>query len=243
MKQSYSICGIFSKVMILALLGWATFPVDPVLAKIYKYKDENGITHFTDDPGKIPLRYREKDSVKKFRGVPGAVPNPDLPDSFPGQGDSGSKKGQGAPGEPDGILSAEEKALVEQTILVFQTGVALADRYKSAVPNASNGRGLTIAIQGALPVKQNLARQLEGTQVPELKQAQEFLKRSIAEDKKDRGIGVGLKTRIVSIMDRVEDEGRKQAALIQVLEKALKESEKKRLEAKIKKETETKKKK
>lgn len=243
MKQSFGFCGIFSKVMILALLGWAIFPADPVLAKIYKYKDEKGITHFTDDPGKIPRKYRDQGSVKKFRGVAEPTPDSGLPQGFPGQTDSGSKQGQGAPGEADGILSAEEKALVEQTILVFQTGVALANRYKDAVPSASNGRGVTIAIQGALPVKQNLAGQLKGTQVPELKEALGFLTQSIAEDEKDRGIGAGLKTRIVSIMDRVQNEGRKQTALIQMLEKALKESEKKKLEAKIKKEAEAKQKK
>jgi clan AA aspartic protease (TIGR02281 family) len=38
-----------------------TFIANPVSAKIYKWKNEAGKTHYTDSPAKIPLQYRSKD--------------------------------------------------------------------------------------------------------------------------------------------------------------------------------------
>ena len=42
----------------------------PSHSKIYKWKDENGKTHFTDSPSKIPPQYRKKDELKTFKGAP-----------------------------------------------------------------------------------------------------------------------------------------------------------------------------
>lgn len=42
-------------------------------AKIYKYKDENGKTHFTNDPSKIPEEYREEnESAQPIKKEPAA---------------------------------------------------------------------------------------------------------------------------------------------------------------------------
>lgn len=42
----------------------------PVSAKIYKWKDDAGKLHFTDDPSKIPLKYRRQQKIETVRGVP-----------------------------------------------------------------------------------------------------------------------------------------------------------------------------
>ena len=70
-----------------------------------------------------------------------------------------------------------------------------------------------------------------------------FLKQSIAVDQQTTSVGQGLKRRIVSIFNRLVDEGKQQAALIKKLEQALKNSEKKKAEAKKKKAEEAEKKK
>ena len=47
---------IFSALLIgIFLIGNPT----PSSAKMYKYKDENGKLHFTDDPTKVPEKYRK----------------------------------------------------------------------------------------------------------------------------------------------------------------------------------------
>ncbi len=46
-------------VFLIVLLAGASIATSPASAKIYKWKDENGKTHFTDSPSKIPLQYRK----------------------------------------------------------------------------------------------------------------------------------------------------------------------------------------
>jgi hypothetical protein len=91
------------------------------------------------------------------------------------------------------------------------------------------------AIQTALPLKESLASELAGTEVPELKEALGFLKQSIAMDQQTISVGQALKRRVAGILNRMVDEGNQQAALIKKLEKALKDSEKKKAEAEKKK--------
>lgn len=50
----------------------------PLWAKIYKWKDDRGKLHFTDDRAKIPLKYREK--VQKFKGVTEPRPKEEEPE-------------------------------------------------------------------------------------------------------------------------------------------------------------------
>ena len=220
----------FSKALIFALLGLMVFQPDPAIAKIYKYKDEHGKTHFTDDPSSIPLRYRNKDSLRKFREV--GEPAPESKES------SSLASIEKSKGEADGILSAQEIGLIRRTMQVFKVGMALGDRYKETMPTFANGQGAVNAIQSALPMKEGLAAELEGTKVPELQGALGFLKQSISADQQAASIGAGLKRRIASIFARLVDEGKQQAGLIEKLEKALENSEKKKKEAKKKKEEE-----
>ena len=42
----------------------------PSHSAIYKWKDENGKTHFTDNLSKIPPQYRKKDELKTMKGLP-----------------------------------------------------------------------------------------------------------------------------------------------------------------------------
>ena len=46
--------------LIVGLLALSILSL-PASAKIYKWKDENGKTHYTDSPAKIPKKYRSKD--------------------------------------------------------------------------------------------------------------------------------------------------------------------------------------
>jgi hypothetical protein len=240
MKNPVSFSRTLPKALIFALLVWVAFQPDPVIAKIYKYKDEHGKIHFTDDASKIPLRYRDKGSVKRFKGVSEPAPAAGAPPGFPGQANAGG--GESSVKNDEG-LSAREVALVGKTIQVFKVGIVLANRYKDVQPSFSNGQGAVNAIQSALPLKESLASELAGTKVPELKESLGFLKQSIAMDQQTTSVGQGLKKRIVGILNRMADESKQQAALIKKLEKALKDSEKKKAEAEKKKKEEAKKKK
>jgi len=218
---------ILSKALIFVLLGWVACQPDPVSAKIYKYKDEHGKTHFTDDASKIPVRYRNKGTVKKFKGVNEPTPALGASPGFPGQKSAGKDGGKSSESKEDAGLSSQDEGLVKKTIQIFKVGIALGNQYKNNQPSFSRGQGAVNAIQSALPLKESLASELAGTKVPALQGALGFLKQSIATDKQTTSIGSGLKTRIVSIFNRLASEGEQQSDLIEKLEQALKDSEKK----------------
>ena len=235
MRHPIDFSRALSKALIFALLVCVAFQPDPVFAKIYKYKDDNGKTHFTDDASKIPARYRNKDSVKKFRGVNEPTPSSGTSSGLSGQ--NSSEKGM------DAGLSSQDEGLVKKAIQVFKVGIALGKQYENNQPNSPNGRRAVNTIQGSLPIKENLASELARAKAPELKEALGFLKKSIAVDKQTTSIGAGLKTRIVGIFQRLANEGKQQAALIQKLEQGLQDSTNKKEAAAKKKEEEAKKKK
>jgi len=238
MKHPISFSRPLSKALIFALLTWAAFQPESAFAKIYKYKDEHGKTHFTDDASKIPPRYRNKGSVKNFKGVNEPDPAPGTSLALPGQasaggGESGVKEDKG--------LSAQDEGLVKKTIQTFKAGIALGNQYQDKQYDFPNGQGAVDAIQSALPKKESLAKELAGTKVPELKESLVFLRQSISVDKQTTSVGLGLTTRIAGIFNRLIHEAKQQTALIQKLEQALKDSEKKKAEAEKKKEEEAKK--
>jgi hypothetical protein len=235
MKTTLDFPRVFLKAMIFALLWLVAFQPEPVMAKIYKYKDENGKTHFTNNPSSIPMRYRKKDSVEKFRGVYEPPPS-----NASGQA---SAEGDKNKSDKDKGFSPRDITLIKRTIEVFKTGTALGEKYKGATPTFPNGQGAVNAIQSILPVKESLAKDLEGTKVIELQGALGFLKQSISQDHEAASIGTGLKRRISSIFARLASEGEQQVSLIKKLEDALKNAKKKQEEAKKKKEEEAKKKK
>lgn len=245
MKSTIAIPRLISKVMIFAILCGFAFQPTLGLAKVYKYKDDQGKIHFTDDPSQIPLKYRKKNKMEKFREVFEPNSSGKSSSSFGAtgtqKGTGGATAGKAGAGDEDEGFSEKDEASAKKTIQVFKDGVALANRYKGAYPNFANVRGLIDAMQSALPQKESLAKELTGTKVPELQDSLAFLNQSIAEDKKNKSTGTALKKAIVGIFSRVASDAQKQTALIEKIEKAMKESEKKKEEAKKKKESEKKK--
>lgn len=224
-----------AKALIFAMLWGGFFSPGIAFSKIYKYKDDQGKTHFTDSPSGIPLKYRKQNSLKTFKGV---APSPGAPASTPGtRGTSSTGKadsgGSSAASKKDEGLSDKQVQLVKKSMLILRKGVALAVRYKGARPNATNGRGAVATIQSNLPEKESLLRELTGTKAKELQPIKAFFQKSVAMDKKTKSIGSGLKGRIMSILNRIENEGQQQATLILKLDQALKNSKKKKAEAKM----------
>ena len=236
MKQVMDLRGTLSKAMIFALLWLVAVQPDSVIAKIYKYKDENGKTHFTDDPSNIPMRYRKKDSMDSFRGV--SDPTPDTSSKSSKDKDKDKSKSKKKAG-----LSSQDVSLIKKTIQVLKAGVALGEKYKNTMPTFPNALAAVNAINSALPLKESLASDLEGTKVSQLQGALSFLKKSISTDKQTQANSSGLKRQIANIFARLVSEGEQQSAMINGLEKALKDSKKKKAEAKKKAEEEAKQKK
>ena len=59
-KQFYLTKSHYAPALVAGLLALSILAL-PVSAKIYKWKDDNGKTHYTDSPAKIPKKFRGKD--------------------------------------------------------------------------------------------------------------------------------------------------------------------------------------
>jgi len=51
----------------------------PAAAGLYKWTDENGKVHFTNDPSQIPLDHRNKKDMKKMSSTPREGVKPSTP--------------------------------------------------------------------------------------------------------------------------------------------------------------------
>ena len=222
--------------LIIALIALTAFDRGTAQAKIYKYRDDQGKIHFTNEKSSIPMKYRSGPQTEEIRGVssPSSVSKPATPSS------SGTSEGgtNSAPaetgGKPAGFSDADTK-LAKDSIAMLQKGVDLAKEYKD-LPNSSRiGKNLYNAIQANLPAKKSLVAKLTKSKVPALVSAHSLLQKTLASDQATPPIKPTMVRKIRSLMDRVVGEGPAQAAMIKKLNQAVKKMEKDKAEAEKKK--------
>lgn len=69
--------------IILAFIISLTIPTFSLATEVYKWIDENGITHFTDNPAFIPENQRKNTRIRIFRDpAPSVNPENTVPDTF-----------------------------------------------------------------------------------------------------------------------------------------------------------------
>ncbi len=88
----------------------------PASAGLYKWKDENGKIHFTDDPSQIPLDYRNKKDMKKMLSSKGGGKS-NLPSASPP-----ARKHLGAKKEGSGNKAGIDKQKVKHLLRLNQKG-------------------------------------------------------------------------------------------------------------------------
>ena len=164
----------------------------PLWAKIYKWKDDRGKSHFTDSVSKFPLKYR--DQVENFKGVAEPSPkSPSGPSSSEGQGSGNGEteakleeetkieKAKKAPEKPK--YSKKEIALLNSVkIYMTKTWANNVRLVKHIPPTKLNGKYYTSASRKAASQKKNIIRQIGGSQIASLKETKKFLKKSSTND-------------------------------------------------------------
>lgn len=226
--------------VLLAMIPFAALCfAQPVFAGLYKWTDDTGKTHYTDDKGKIPKKYRTNTRLKKMRALDDRSFNPAASSSSSKGGGSGAGTGKGSgAGEvkDKGILSEKEEKTVVETVAFFESENARSAKYKGLPNYSPNYRTLQLEIQKDLPQKKKLIAALANSKNPALKETYEFLKKSETGDHArlkavwQDGYTGGYFRRILS-----EIEPKK--ALIGKLQAAIEESKKKK-EEKLKEEEE-----
>lgn len=178
--------------LIVALL-WSASSVG---AGVYKWRDDAGKLHFTDDKNKIPLQYRSR-GAEKMKGMiePPAPPKPVMP--------AGTVKDPTAVENPDETAGTEPPAIEEKkdptegmdpklVAILKETKNFLENenvRYEylvtSVEPDKLNGgRAYVNAVYKFLDAKKKLVQKLRKFKLPSLNVAQQYLQRSAQRDRK-----------------------------------------------------------
>lgn len=227
--------------LIFALVALTALDRGTAQAKIYKYRDDQGKIHFTDDKNKIPPQYRSGPQLEEIRSITGSSSSKSPTSASSGAG-GGSTKGDsagatgsaGTQAEQVGLSDKDEK-LVKESIAMLEKGVGLAMKYKDAPKTFSNTKNLVTTIKGNISAKENLAAKLAKSKVLVLSSTRSLLQKSLPIDRETQYPITTRTSLFRRIMDRIVSEGPPQEAMIKKLNQALKDSEKEKAEAEKKK--------
>jgi hypothetical protein len=168
----------------------------PLWAKIYKWKDDQGKLHFTDDRAKIPLKYREK--VQKFKGV--TEPKEEEPEEEPKEEPSAEVK---PPPEekpkppPLPPLSEEERAAMTA---VYQPLIQIWNRHVLLLmegdPDEKNLKRYVGVAQFSATNKKAITKSMGKVEHPLLVEIKSFMKKSGKKDARLKVDNPGLMTHV-----------------------------------------------
>ena len=77
MKKNESLTGLIAGITFLFLISFLGL----ALADVFRWTDEQGRTHFTDDVNKIPEQFRPEAKEKKLKDIPRRIPLAESPKS------------------------------------------------------------------------------------------------------------------------------------------------------------------
>lgn len=184
-------------------------------AAVYKWKDENGHYHFTDNPINVPKAYRKNKFLRDYKPQRGQ----DKKDKEAGVKVEEKKtiKDQPAEAETKGLTEAQ-RAAAEATLNFLKEDIPRYEKIYTWPASRSKFRLLKQAVAGATPKKQVLLDQMIRHDLPLFKDISQFLKSSIAEDEKSQKI---LPTTITStrqtqaLMNRLKKETEQEKQLLE----------------------------
>ncbi|MBT5472296.1 MAG: DUF4124 domain-containing protein [Nitrospina sp.] len=218
------------------------FPyIDGAEAAVYKWRDENGKIHFTDDPNNVPEKFRQ--DKMKFRPLPKTSPKEEITKAKKKEDAKESIapeeiKDKDSEKKSTGLTEAEKSA-ANAVIAFFEEDMPRYDSiYAYPLSNRTSRltklRKLRNAVIATIPQKQDLVKQISALQLPLLKEVTNFLQTMIAEDERLKKVLPQMlrntRQRVNKMANRLKAQADSEAKFIEQLEEALKapaESEKK----------------
>ena len=168
----------------------------PLWAKIYKWKDDQGKLHFTDDRAKIPLKYREK--VQKFKGV--TEPKEEEPEEEPKEEPSAAVKPppeeEPKPAGPPPLTEEERAAMTavyQPLIMLWNKHIKLLMRVDPDDKNLNQYVGVA---QSSAVDKKAIKKTIGNTDHPLLVEIKSFMKKSGKKDARLKEDNPGLMTHV-----------------------------------------------
>jgi len=198
--------------LIVALLWSAS----SVWAGVYKWRDNAGKLHFTDDKSKIPPQYRSPSGAMKMKGMieppapkkpeppaeevkdPSAVENPDeMAGTEPSPAEV--KKDPTADMDPKLVAMLKEtKGFLEIENKQYQF------MFDSVNSNETSNKSYLIRVKRFLRIKEGLLKKLRRFKQPSLKAAQKFLQISARIDKRFKLGGEDIEKNMVRLKKRLK---------------------------------------
>lgn len=183
-QKSRSFVGLFIIFVVLSVMAIFTCQVFAGVSSIYKWKDERGKVHFTDDPLKIPLLYRSDPNLDKRRALPPPKSSIKKPQESASKDNGESPAGdQGKPGDdPEADKKKEELTAMQDALSFLKSDAERYKKYADYVPQQRHAILLRKEIVSALPAKEGLAKKLAAHDSTLIKQIQSYLKTSLQKD-------------------------------------------------------------
>ncbi|MBL4665258.1 MAG: DUF4124 domain-containing protein [Nitrospinaceae bacterium] len=204
-------------------------------AAVYKWKDETGKTHFTDDPNRVPEVFRKEHFKRKLPPTIQKSKSPIKPEEK-----SALKKNGVAPeneedteneeSKKDEGLTAAEKSAAEAVIAFFKKDIPRYDEiYKIPPGYRNNGirkwKTLKRTVVATIPQKQALVEQVSVSERPLFKEITIFLKKAIEADEEVATYGaltsLNTRPRVNKLSSRLNAQAASEEKFIEQLEEAL----------------------
>lgn len=170
----------------------------PLWAKIYKWKDDQGKLHFTDDRAKIPQKYREK--VQKFKGVTEPKEEEPEPEEKPKEEPSAAIKPppeeEPKPAGPPPLTEEERAAMTA----VYQPLIMLWNKHvlllMEGEPYEKHLKRYVGVAQSSAVDKKAIKKTIGNTDHPLLVEIKSFMKKSGKKDARLKEDNPGLMTHV-----------------------------------------------
>lgn len=164
---------VFGGIFLFTVHGFAE------VSNVFKWKDDQGKIHFTDDALKVPSERRFPGGVEKRRVLPAPKPSPFSPSST-----ASRNKQKEVRAEDAAKTDEEERTVMQEALNFLKSDVQRYKKYENFAPKIRHYRSLKVDITAVLPVKEALEKKLGKNDSALFQDISGFLKKSLQQDYK-----------------------------------------------------------
>lgn len=193
-------------------------------AAIYKWVDENGKTHFTDDPTRVPEAFRNNPFLKSptsvikapenkkrnvFREEGGNLAKENIAEKSVEAEEKESEKTEG--------LTDAQRSSAEAVANFLNEDISRYDKFYDYPPSRSKFRAIKAAVKGATAQKQVLLGRISQIELPLFQEVAGFLKSSIVADEKSQKVmptTLPSARQTFALTSRLKAEGKQESQLL-----------------------------
>lgn len=208
-------------------LGLILAPASPLHAAIFKWTDDKGKVHYTNDKSKIPRKYRESGEVGTLRGSEGK--------SSAGSAPASASAG----GKDDAILTEEELSKIEIALSFLNRERDFVSQEETSFHTPTGLRSFGNKYNSLNQDRASVKKQIEGTQVRPLNEVVSHIESALKSAEENPNWMRKLSA--ANTVQRLKQEVSVNGGLIDALDEAVKKSKEKAKELEEKKEAEKKK--